>query len=70
MLDFVLLTDSGSGIEDDGVFEIERLLKQSDPDYQIEPSDPADFALLHFTSGTTGTPKCVMHVHAAIAHHL
>jgi len=29
-----------------------------------------DLALLHFTSGTTGRPKGVMHVHAAVLAHL
>ncbi len=29
-----------------------------------------DLALLHFTSGTTGTPKGAMHVHGAILQHL
>jgi acetyl-CoA synthetase len=39
--------------------------------YSIEPTDPEDIALLHFTSGTTGTPKGAVHVHAAvIAHHI
>ena len=32
---------------------------------------PEDMALLHFTSGTTGTPKGAVHVHnAVIAHRL
>ena len=38
--------------------------------FDIEPTDPEDLALLHFTSGTTGTPKGAMHVHGAVvAHH-
>jgi acetyl-CoA synthetase len=39
-------------------------------DYEIGPTSPADTALLHFTSGTTGTPKGAVHVHEAlVAHH-
>jgi acetyl-CoA synthetase len=33
------------------------------------PTDPDDMALLHFTSGTTGTPKGAMHVHEAVLTH-
>ncbi len=33
------------------------------------PTTPEDTALLHFTSGTTGKPKGVMHVHQAVVAH-
>ena len=39
--------------------------------FEIPPTDPEDRALLHFTSGTTGTPKGAIHVHEAVlAHHV
>jgi acetyl-CoA synthetase len=39
-------------------------------EFEIPPTDPQDMALLHFTSGTTGTPKGAVHVHeAVVAHH-
>ena len=45
------------------------LMDSGDPDTPATPMDPEDMALLHFTSGTTGTPKGAIHVHGAVLHH-
>ncbi len=37
--------------------------------FQIAETAPETPALLHFTSGTTGTPKGALHVHEAVAMH-
>jgi acetyl-CoA synthetase len=37
--------------------------------YEIASTAPEDMALLHFTSGTTGTPKGAIHVHEAVVAH-
>ncbi|MEI5525570.1 acetate--CoA ligase [Streptomyces brasiliscabiei] len=37
--------------------------------FTIPPTSPEDMALLHFTSGTTGTPKGAVHVHEAVVAH-
>jgi acetyl-CoA synthetase len=41
----------------------------ADENAPIEPTAADDPSLLHFTSGTTGTPKGAIHVHGAVAMH-
>ncbi len=46
------------------------LLASAPESFAIAPTPPATPAILHFTSGTTGTPKGALHVHeAVVAHH-
>jgi acetyl-CoA synthetase len=46
-----------------------RLMVEADDEFEIGPTGPEDVALLHFTSGTTGTPKGAVHVHEAVVVH-
>ena len=44
-------------------------MARGDPQVPAESMASEDMALLHFTSGTTGTPKGAVHVHGAVLHH-
>jgi acetyl-CoA synthetase len=67
----LLIGKSGGSAELAGTRGFHRLLESADDRYEIEPTSPEDYALLHFTSGTTGKPKGAIHVHeAVVAHHI
>jgi acetyl-CoA synthetase len=55
--------------EGPGVAAWAPLLAAAVPEFRTEPTDPESMALLHFTSGTTGTPKGAVHVHEAVLAH-
>ncbi len=46
------------------------LLAAAPKRFTVPPTDPEEPALLHFTSGTTGSPKGALHVHEAVVAHL
>ena len=71
-LEHVLLVGDDRGVTRvPGTHDFSALLESAADSFKIPPTDPEDLALLHFTSGTTGTPKGAMHVHnAVVAHHM
>jgi acetyl-CoA synthetase len=51
------------------VEDLHALLGRAADSYEIASTTPEDMALVHFTSGTTGTPKGAIHVHEAVVAH-
>jgi len=67
-LEHVLLVDA-EGEPEPGTHDLAALMRAAPPYGPIATTDREDMALLHFTSGTTGTPKGAIHVHEAVTCH-
>lgn len=67
-LQYVLLTDI-TDHQSGKVRSFHRFMMEASPDFTTAKTKPEDRALLHFTSGTTGMPKGVIHVHKAALTH-
>jgi len=65
----LVVGDDGGSADIPGTLDLGRLLAEASERFEIVPTRPEDLALLHFTSGTTGTPKGAMHVHEAVVTH-
>ena len=65
----IFIVDDKAGDPPPGTLNFRHWLDAADENAPIEPTTADDPALLHFTSGTTGTPKGAIHVHGAVAMH-
>lgn len=67
MLRHVILIDAAE--DGEGTYAWNRLVDRQSTRFTIGPTAPSEVALLHFTSGTTGSPKGAVHVHEAVVVH-
>jgi len=65
----LLVPDGEALVAEPGTHDLRALMAEASDDFEVERTSPQDTALLHFTSGTTGTPKGAMHVHEAVVTH-
>ncbi|KAI5916416.1 acetate--CoA ligase [Thauera sp. 2A1] len=59
----------GAATDIAGTHDLATLMAQAADHFDTAATQAEDLALLHFTSGTTGTPKGAMHVHGAVVTH-
>ncbi len=65
----LVVDEDKAGDQLPGTLNFWHWMNAADENTPIEPTTADDPALLHFTSGTTGTPKGAIHVHGAVAMH-
>jgi len=69
-LEHVLLAAEDGGSTDiPGTLDLATLMAGAGDTSPVADTGPEDMSLLHFTSGTTGTPKGAVHVHGAVVTH-
>lgn len=65
----VLIGPKSEGIDDPGVSTWDVLMSEASPDFPAAQRAPRDPAFVHFTSGTTGTPKGAVLPQQAVIDH-
>jgi acetyl-CoA synthetase len=65
----LLVAEDGGTTHEPGTLDLATLLREASGSFATVATTAEDPALLHFTSGTTGTPKGAIHVHGAVVTH-
>ncbi|MDO8249471.1 MAG: acetate--CoA ligase [Rhodoferax sp.] len=65
----LLVAEDGGITNEPGTLDWGTLMASAPDAFSTVATQPDDPALLHFTSGTTGTPKGALHVHGAVVTH-
>lgn len=65
----LLVAEDGGVTQEPDTLDLATLMAGAADTFTTVNTQPDDLALLHFTSGTTGTPKGALHVHGAVVTH-
>ena len=65
----LLVAEEGGTTDVPGTQDLAALMAAAPETFDVVATGPEDPSLLHFTSGTTGTPKGAIHVHGAVVTH-
>jgi len=65
----LIAPEPGAAGVPEGTLDLAALMREASDEFALEPTGPEDGSFLHFTSGTTGTPKGAVHVHGAVVTH-
>ncbi|MDP1653763.1 MAG: AMP-binding protein, partial [Rhodocyclaceae bacterium] len=65
----LLVSEEGGTTNLPGTLDLAALMAAASDTCELAATTAEDMALLHFTSGTTGTPKGAVHVHGAVVTH-
>ena len=65
----ILVAEEGGNTDEPDTVDWNAMMTLARATFDPVCTRPDDPALLHFTSGTTGTPKGAMHVHGAVLNH-
>jgi acetyl-CoA synthetase len=65
----LLVADDGGITQEPDTLDLGSLMAGASDEFNCVATQAEDPALLHFTSGTTGTPKGALHVHGAVLAH-
>ncbi len=60
----------GAGDLPNFTLDFDAAVAAASPEFEVARTSPDETALLHFTSGTTGQPKGVLHAHTAVGVHV
>ncbi|MBU1208791.1 MAG: acetate--CoA ligase [Proteobacteria bacterium] len=65
----IILVHRGEAKEDPNDLSYDRLMAQASDFFDMVKTRQEDYAIMHYTSGTTGKPKGAVHVHGAVLGH-